>query len=233
MAISEPTLQRLVEHYHLAPPHQVVLVWNGIDVDRFLQPVENAEVAQFRQENGLRGEPIIGSIARLSPVKGLDLLLKAVPSLLEEFPRLQVLLVGEGPARDSLVRLAYELGIAGHVVLTHSVRDTRVPLSLMQAFVAPAWQEGFGLAIVEAMAAGVPVVVTDSGGPTHLIEDGRSGFVVPVGDPQAISGALRRLLRDCVFRSQMAQWARQRAKERFDVKREVEEVEAVYARAVA
>jgi glycosyltransferase involved in cell wall biosynthesis len=80
---------------------------------------------------------------------------------------------------------------------------------------------------------GVPVVGTDSGGPAELIEDGKRGFIVPPGDPQAIAKALRTLLKDPSLRSQMIEQARQRAQERFDLKRVVEEVEAVYARTVS
>jgi len=230
MAISNASMERLVRQYRLAPPHQVVLVENGIDVDRFLQPADPEKVDRFRQANGLKSGPIIGAIARLSPVKGLDLLLKAAPPLLKEFPDLQILLVGDGPAREDLVRLAYALGISDRVVISPSVEDTRVPLSLLQVFVAPAWREGFGLAIVEAMAAGVPVVASNAGGPAEILEHGKSGLLVPPGDIQALENSLRTLLRDQASRRQMAGRARQRAGERYDFKRVATQVEEVYAR---
>lgn len=233
MAISAPTMERLVEQYRLAPPHQVVLIWNGVDVDRFREPPPEEEVVRFKQANGLRGEPVIGAIARLSPVKGLDLLLRVTPALVRDHPGLRVLLVGDGPARAQLVRLAYDLGIADRVVISHPVQDTRVPLAAMRAFVAPAWREGFGLAIVEAMAAGVPVVATNAGGPSQMIEDGRSGFLMSPGDAAALERGLRALLREGAAREQMIERARERACSRFDMKRVVEEVEAVYVRAVA
>ena len=131
MAISQASLDRLVYQYRLVPPQQVVLVWNGIDVGRFSQRPAEEEIAAFRENNGLWGDPVVGAIARLSPVKGLDLLTKTIPALLKEFPRLQLLLVGDGPGRADLVRLAYELGIADRVVISHPVEDTRVPLALM------------------------------------------------------------------------------------------------------
>ncbi len=232
MAISGATMERLVRQYKLAPPHQVILVRNGVDVDRFLQPVGDGEVAFFKQANGLNGDPLIGAIARLSPIKGLDLLLKAVPPLLNDFPRLQVLLVGDGPAKGQLVRLAYELGIADRVVISHPVEDTRVPLAVIQLFVAPAGREGFGLAIVEAMAAGVPVVATDSGGPAEILDGGKCGLLIPTGDPQAIEKGLRVLLQDPVRRGRMIEQARERARSQFDMRRVVREVETVYAQAV-
>ncbi len=233
MAISKPTLQRLVTQYRLAPPHQAILIWNGIDVGRFSERPRPEEVERFRQANGLRGGPVIGAIARLSPVKGLDLLLKVTPSLLKDFPGLQVLLVGDGPAREELVRLAYDLGIADRVVISHPVEDTRVPLATLRAFVAPAWREGFGLAIVEAMAAGVPVVATDAGGPSEIIRDGVSGFLMSPGDSVTLERTLRTLLQDEAVRERVIERARGEAAARFNLDRVVQEVEGVYARAIA
>ena len=228
MAISTPSMERLVHDYKLAEPHQAVLVRNGIEVDHFLRPVPPEQVAAFRQQHGLNGEPVIGAVARLSPVKGFDFLLRAVPDLLKKFPRLQVLLVGSGPAREDLVRLAYELKIADHVVIAHPVDDTRIPLAAMQIFVTASLREGFGLALVEAMAAGVPVVATDSGGPAEIIEPGKSGLLVPPGESGKLGQAIGRLLSDPVLWARMAEVDRQRARSQFDLKRVVREVEAVY-----
>ena len=233
MAISGPSMDRLVRQYKLAPPHQVLLIRNGVEVDRFLEPVPVDQVAWYKQTLGLKGSPIIGSVARLSPVKGLDVLLKVVPRLLPAYPQLQVLLVGDGPVKSDLIRLAYELGIAEHVVITHPVEDTRIPLAALDVFVAPSLREGFGLAIVEAMAAGVPVVASNSGGPAEIIEDGTSGLLVLPGDPKPLEEAIRALLADPKGARQIAQGGRQRALAHFDMKRVVEEVEKVYADTLA
>jgi glycosyltransferase involved in cell wall biosynthesis len=195
--------------------------------------VPKEEVLGFKQSLGLNGEPIIGAIARLSAVKGLDVVLKALPPLLAQFPRLQVLLVGDGPARPDLIRLAYSLCIAEHVVLCHPVEDARLALAAMELFLAPSVREGFGLAIVEAMAAGIPVVATTSGGPAEMIEDGENGILIPPGDPEGLAEVIRDLLSDPDRRRRIAQAGRERAKERFDMKRVVEEVEAVYARVLS
>lgn len=232
MAISNATMNRVVQQYRLAPPHQVILVENGIDVERFRQPPDPEAVARFRRTNGLNGGPVIGAVARLSPVKGLDLLLKAVPSLLKDFPDLRVLMVGDGPAREELVKLAYELKIADRVAICPSVEDTRVPLALMQVFASPAWEEGFGLAIVEAMAAGVPVVASDAGGPGEIIEHEKSGLLIPPGDIVALEKSLRGLLQDAEARRKMADNGLARVKEQFNLNRVVTQVEEVYVRAV-
>ncbi len=228
IAISEATMDLLIEQYKLVPPHQAVLVWNGVEVEFFLEKPSHQEMDSFRQVNGLTGSPVIGAIARLSPVKGFHLLLQAVPDLLKEFPNLQVLLVGEGPAKESLIRQAYELKIEEHVVIVHPMDDIRVPLSLMDVAVTPSLQEGFGLAIVEAMAAGVAVVATDSGGPKEIIEHEKSGLLIPPNDAGLLGRAVRSLLKNPELRERIAEAGRQRAVKRFNMERVVQEVEAVY-----
>ena len=116
--------------------------------------------------------------------------------------------------------------------ICHSVEDTRVPLALMEVFAAPAWTEGFGLAIVEAMAAGVPVVASDAGGPGEIIQHGKSGLLIHPGDTAALENSLRTLLKEAGTSKQMAEQGRRRARERFDLERVVTQVEEVYVRAV-
>lgn len=233
MAVSKATMDRLVKQYRLVSPRRVVSVENGIEISRFLEAPPPREVAAFRQANGLRGWPIIGSVARLSPVKGFEFLLKAMPALLKEFPRLQLVLVGDGPARADLVRLSYALKIQEQVVITHPVEDTRIPLSVMDCFAAPSLQEGFGLALVEAMAAGIPVVATQSGGPSEIIEHGRSGLLVSSGDAEGLGKAILTLLKDPFQRTAILQKAQERARTLFNMERVLHEVEQVYAGAVA
>ena len=229
MAISVPSMERLVDQYKLAPPHQVSLVVNGVDVNYFSKPASQKEIEAFCQVNGLTGDPVIGGIARLSPIKGFDYFLKAIPVLLKDYPNLQVLLVGDGPDREKLIQLAYSLGLESRVILSHPVRDTRIPLAAMQVFVAPALEEGFGLSIVEAMAAGVPVVSSNVGGPASIIEEGRSGYLVPPEDPEALARGVDRILRDPQGRIRIIQAAKERAGQHFDMKRVVSQVEEVYA----
>ena len=233
MAVSEPTLEQLTDRYRIARRDRAALIWNGVDVERFMEPPDPEAAARFRRDNGLSGDPVVGAVCRLSAVKGLELLLQAAPPLLKEFPRLQVLLVGEGPERANLVRLAYELGIADRVVISHPVEDVRVPLSCLRVFAAPAFQEGFGLSLAEAMAAGVPPVAADAEGPSRIIEHGVSGLLVSPGSAEGITQALRALLSDPQKHAAIASAARRRVRERFDIRRMTEEVEAVYAQAVA
>jgi len=232
IAVSKPTLDELVRRDRLTSPDQAALIRNGIEISRFLQPADPKEVDRFRQTWGLKGRPVIGTIARLNSLKGQEFLVRAVPGLLKEFPDLAALLVGEGPDRAALVKLAYSLKIEDHVVIAPSVEDTRIPLAAMDLFVYPSLREGFGLAIVEAMAAGVPVVATQSGGPSDIIEQGVSGVLVPPGDAEALGAVVRSLLADPERRRRIAQAARDRANQ-FDMERVVRETEELYGQVAA
>lgn len=228
VAISKSVENLLRHDYHLAVPDEVTLIPNGVETARFLKPVPEEQRDDYRQRHGIWGDPIIGSVARLSPVKGLDLLLKVLPSLVKKYPNLQLLLIGDGPEKEALIRQAYALGVERRLVLCASAADTRIPLSLMKIFAAPSWNEGFGLALVEAMAAGVPVVASNTGGPAETIEHGKTGLLVPAGDTPALEQAIDSLLSDPGKADCIAQAARRLALERYDMKRVTEQMEGLY-----
>jgi glycosyltransferase involved in cell wall biosynthesis len=157
-----------------------------------------AGVIAAKAEVGLHDRwPVIGTVCRLvEPKKGLRFLLEAVALLGRNSggPVCQVLIVGEGPAEESLRALSERLGIASQVVFAGMRRDIPQLLSLMDVFVLPSLYEGFGIAILEAMAAGKPVVATTVGGIPEFVIPGRSGLLVPPGDPIALAGAIKQLL---------------------------------------
>ncbi len=232
VAISKSVENLLLNDYHLAVPNEVSLIPNGVETARFLKPVPEQQRDDYRQRHGIWGDPIIGSVARLSPVKGLDLLLKVLPSLVKKHPNLQLLLVGDGPEKEPLIRQAYALGMERHLILSCAVSQTQLPLSLMTVFAAPSRQEGFGLAIVEAMAAGVPVVASDTGGPAEIIENGKTGLLIPVGDADALEQAIDSLLSDPGKASRIAQAGRQLACQKFDINRVTGQMEELYEKTI-
>ena len=159
----------------------------------------------FREPRGISGRtialqhelPVIGTVCRLvEPKKGLKYLLEAVAQLEQEAgkPVCQVLLVGEGPAEQSLRALSKRLGISARVAFAGVRRDIPQILSLMNIFILPSLYEGFGIAILEAMAAGKPVVGTMVGGIPEFVVSGQSGLLVPPGDAPALARAIKQLL---------------------------------------
>ena len=172
---------------------QYITIPFGIDVARF-SDAGSAKKAELGLQEGL---PVLGTVCRLvEPKKGLGVLLAALAHLRvgSPSPGCQLLIVGEGPAHDNLRVMSERLEIARWVVFAGLRRDIPRLLSLMQIFVLPSLYEGFGIAILEAMAAGRPVVATTVGGIPEFVSHGQTGLLVPPGDPAALAAAIRHLL---------------------------------------
>ncbi len=231
IAISEPVRSHLVRDFQVGP-ERIRLIPNGVDVDYFSQAPAAAAVEAYRARWHLsRQGPVIGGVGRLASgrVKGFDLLLLATRALLPEFPTLQTVLVGDGPRASFLREKIAQLGLDGRVHLLGAAADVRLPLAIMDVFVFPSrWPEGFGLSLIEAMAAGKPVVANHVGATPDIVEHGHGGWLVPPEDPAALAEGIARMLRDPSRAAQFGQEARRRAQERFSLERMVREVEAVY-----
>ena len=171
------------------PVHRLVTVANGITV-----PVLRESAVALRGELGLASDagPVIGMVGRLCPTKGADVLLWAASLLRGRWPGLQVVLVGgdvgDGKHGRLLRARARELGLAAHFV---GYRDDAARLlPALDVLAVPSRAEPFGLVTVEALARGVPVVATSSGGSREIVRDGRDGLLVPPGDPEALAAAI-------------------------------------------
>ena len=172
----------------------------------------------------------IGAASRLEPIKGLSALLEAVAILRGKYPDLVVELAGAGTCEGRLRSLASTLGIESSVNFLGWREDLDTLHRRWRVFVQPSIYEGFGLGALEAMAAGLPVVASATGGLLELVEDGQTGFLVPVGAPEALADRLGRLLEDEVLRARMGEAARRRVEERFTVAQMAAQIEAVYDR---
>jgi glycosyltransferase involved in cell wall biosynthesis len=179
----------------------------GLD-DGSVRTIHNAvaDVELVPVERRFAG-PVIGAIGRLDRQKGFDVLLRA----LTELPGTGLVLVGDGPERDPLQRLAAELGLAGRVEFQGWHENARRQLGGFDVFVLPSRFEGFPLAIVEAMLARVPVVATTVGSVPESVLDGVTGRLVAPEDPHALSFALRQLLADAGLRARMGAAGREHA----------------------
>jgi glycosyltransferase involved in cell wall biosynthesis len=173
------------------------VIYDGFDLDAFLaRPVEEPRAlrARFQIAESAR---VVASVGGIQRRKGqLDLVEAAAP-LAREFPDLVFALGGGAGDAEYLAALnarIAELGLQRHFRLIGFEPNVRNLLSISEALVHPSHSEGFGLAILEAMAAGLPVVATRCGGPEEIVEDGESGLLVPVESPRELSDALRRLL---------------------------------------
>jgi glycosyltransferase involved in cell wall biosynthesis len=168
--------------------------------------------------------PTVGTIARLDPVKGIDVLLEAVAPL----PGVNIEVLGRGPAEAQLRTLADRLGMTDRVQLSGWVDEPRRRLSSFSLFALPSWVEGLPLSICEAMLAGLPTVATDVGSVRELVRDGETGILVAPGDPVALRVAIKSLIEDDQLRRRMGRAGRQRALEGFTVVRMAQAYDALF-----
>jgi glycosyltransferase involved in cell wall biosynthesis len=173
---------------------------------------------------------VIGTAGRLVPIKGTIHLLRAFAILRDEFPAVRVEIAGVGPERASLAQAAHSLGIADRVAFLGWQDDLAPAFARWDVFVQPSIEEGFGVAALEAMAAGLPTIATNAGGLPELVDDGRTGLLVPMADPDALARAIRTLVGDPSRRLAMGAAAHQRAVECFPVGRMAASIAAVYDR---
>jgi glycosyltransferase involved in cell wall biosynthesis len=182
-----------------------------------------------RVAGSLPGSPVIGTVGHLHPDKGYDQLIEIVPAVLDRFPHAQFVVVGEGGQRTELERRVWELGIQSNVTFLGERRDVPLLLREFDIFVFPSLREGMPNALLEAMAAGLPVVASGVGGILEVVRDGENGIVVPPGSPEALVAALLRLWSDQGLRERLGGQAYRSVVDNFgNIEREVAEIEAVY-----
>jgi glycosyltransferase involved in cell wall biosynthesis len=214
----------------LAPPDRTTVIPNGID----LTPYAASTAKQaLRASIGSRpAAKALCSVGRLDVQKGMDVLLEALSRLAPARSDLDLWLAGDGPQRRALEAQARQLGIAGCVRFLGYRGDVAALLQASDVFVLASRYEAMPMTILEAMAAGLPVVVTDVGEAARLVEHGVSGLVVPSEDPPALAAALEQLLDDPEKCRQMGQAAKQSAASYSDVHM-VRRTEGVYASVLA
>jgi glycosyltransferase involved in cell wall biosynthesis len=193
------------------------------------------QAAEFKTERkkefGLGEGPVVGIIARLSDVKGHHYLIKAMKEVLEKIPAAQLVIVGEGKTEKKLIRLTRKLGIEDNVFFIPSVSDTMRILPIMDVFVMPSLKEGLGLALMEAMAAGLAVIGSEVGGIKGLIRDGYNGLFVRPADVSQLARAILRLLNDPAEREGLGVNARNFISENFSQETMISQTEEVYLNA--
>jgi len=172
--------------------------------------------------------PVLGTAGRFVPLKGFVYLIRAVPLLRRDFPDLHLELVGAGQDRAALEKEIQTLGLQSHVSLPGWKTDLGPHMNCWDLYVQPSLEEGFGLAVLEAMAHGLAVVATEVGGLRELVEDGRTGCLVAPADTEALAEQLRLLLHNPELRKAMGTAGLQRARAHFTADRMVREIGQVY-----
>ncbi len=232
IAVSKAVERSLIEQ-KIFPPEKIRHIPNGVDVDRFEGAGRAFDAQRFRRLLKIKGQFIVGIAGELREHKGQEDFISAAYIIAQRCRDVDFVIAGDDASprkeyRAHLERLAAEFDLQARVHFTGWLDDVATFLPALDVFVSSSRVEPFGLVMVEAMAAGVPVVATATGGAREIVEDGVSGRLVPVRDASLLAEAVIALLEDEEERRRMGERARERAREHFSLERMVNETEALY-----
>lgn len=233
---------RLVVHFHgndANPGHarradRVIAASQAVarEIPELKPVIVYAGVEDHPRRPGLRpahlDHVVVGAASRLVPQKGLLNLIRTVAALCPEFPRLRLEIAGSGPQLAELETEVAKQGLADRVRFTGWQQDLRAMFQDWDIFAMPSLEEGFGMAALEAMAEGLPVVATSIGGLPEIIEEGKTGYLVTPSDVTALADRLRLLLADKARRVEMGTAGRERARVYFSRDRMVAGISEIY-----
>jgi len=205
---------RVVADYSRNP--NAVVIYPGVDVSEFSVP------------RTVHRGVVIGTACRLELIKGLHHLIKALSILAPEFPDLRLEIAGDGSLRGALEQESRQLGVSGIVSFLGWREDLPFVMAGWDIFVLPSLDEGFGIAALEAMAAGLPVIASAVGGLSELVQIGETGWLVPPAAPADLAQRVSQLIRDSRKREAMGIAGRKRASDYFSTSRMVDQTIAVY-----
>lgn len=215
--------------HRIAAPDKILTVPIGVNLDRFSR--HRIDSLGVRSAWGIPpGAPVVGTVARLVPDKGLECLLDAAGRVAAVHDRVWFLIVGGGPLQPVLQRQAERLRIADRVVFAGVRSDIPEQMAAMDLFVLPTLREGFGLVFAESMAMETPVVATDIPPVREVVVNGETGVLLPSGDVGRFAAAILDLLGDGPRRRAMGRAGRQRVKQLFDERKIFAQIEAEYRR---
>jgi len=229
ICVSEDCRRHLVEYFGV-PPEKAVVILNGVDTDRW-SPARRRGGWDVGAPPGRR--PVLVSVGQLRDVKDQQTMIRALPLVRSRFGGATLKCAGDGPLRAELARLADDLGVGGSVELLGEVSDTRGILAEADVFLMTSRSEGLPNALLEAMAAGVPAVVTEAGGMREIVRHRKNGCAVPVGDHVRLADEICFLLSNPDAAEGIRREARSLIEREFSIARMARQVECVYRQALA
>jgi len=225
IVVSQGLATFLEQTEHL-PRRKMVIIGHGVDRAAPALPRSEARAAL-----GLPAlDPLIGSVGRLSREKGHAFLLRALPAIVAAFPGAGCVLAGEGPSRRDLEEEVRRLGMGDRVIFLGHRGDVPAILSALDLFVQPSLYEGFGMSLLEAMAARLPIVATRVGGIPEVVDDQVAGLLVPPADAAALAQAAIALLGDRGRARRIGEEAARLVAERHSISSVAARVDALYRR---
>ncbi|HWE31107.1 MAG TPA: glycosyltransferase family 4 protein [Polyangia bacterium] len=225
LAVSVFVAASVIDAEHF-PSERIEVIPNGVDISRFLKADANA----LRWELKIGPRPLVACVSRMSREKGVDILIRAIARVRDD---VALVIAGNGADMEKCKQLAHDLGVSDRVYFLGLRDDVENVYAAANVVVMPSlWDEAFGLCVVEAMAAGRPVVVTDSGAMPEIIANGDCGAVVPKADDVAMAAAISALLDNPERAAKVGNAARQRAITMYPIEKWVDALIKAYSRLV-
>jgi glycosyltransferase involved in cell wall biosynthesis len=233
VTISPAQRRDITEVYRIAPPDKTVVIPLGLELQPFVQ-AKQTSAGRFRSAFGIPPDaPLVGLVGRLAHVKNPALFLEAARLLVEQIPEARFALVGDGELRPALEQEVHALELTERVVFTGWHEDMPALYADLDLVALTSLNEGTPVSVIEALAAGVPVVATAVGGVPDIVTDQRTGLLVPSGDARAIAQAILTLLRNPPYGRRLAQAGQQEVLKRFNLARLAKDMESLYVTLLA
>ena len=232
VAISDAVSEHLKNDFKV-DAKRIEIIYNGVDVNRFSKIYSADEITRAKRSLSLHSGAVVGTMGRLSSVKGQKFLIEAMREVISKTDNIQCLIIGSGPEEAALKSLARTLGVEDHIVFTGAAYiDIPLYLSCMDVFVLPSIKEGLGLALLEAMSSARPCVASATGGICNIVKDGINGILTPVGDSGAIARAILKILNDSVLKNSIAANSRDFVKNKFSIDVMADKMMDLYGRVI-
>lgn len=225
IANSEATKQALLRNAPWLDSERIEVIYNGIDMQPFLQPSGRC----LRTEWGVPQEaPLLGFVGQLDERKGIEVLLKAFGRVYRQMPQVRLVLAGRGSLQEMIESEMRRQNWGSAVLLPGFMDDVISVMQAIDILLLPSLWEGFGIVLIEAMAAGKPVISTNTSSMPEIIVDGHTGYLVPPGDSKGLADRAIALLQNPSLREQFGNAGRERAIELFTLERMIDQLENLF-----
>ncbi len=224
IAVSKSIKESLINQGKIHPD-KIDVIHNGIDIKQ----IKYTQKDNKKREFNLNGsEIILGCVGNLRSVKGHRYLIQSMPMILKSAPDVRLMMVGDGPLRNELETLAGELKVKDKITFLGYRSDIYEIMPIFDIFILPSLSEGLCNAVIEAMAAKLPVIATNTGGNPELVEDGKTGILIPPRSPENIANAVLELVNDANKRNDMGESGFNKVKNEFQLNRTIKKYEDAY-----
>ncbi len=225
VTVSEELKDSLIKTSKISPD-KIICIHPGVSLEEFEFPIDknkNKKGIGFKEDT-----IVIGSVGRLDPIKNYPNLIYAAREIINEYPDIRFVLVGDGPLKNKLESIIKELDLEGKVILLGRVDNVLPFLKIMDIFVLPSFSEGLSVSILESMACGLPIVATNVGGNPEIVLDGVTGILVPPENCSTLAMAIMKLIKNPEIAKEMGIAGQKRIKTEFSFSKMINSYEKLY-----